>query len=59
MTMDMIIAAVIKGLEDAVKKLEPPFLALPERDETAETLAYWRGARDAYQKVIDTLRELP
>jgi hypothetical protein len=48
--------SLVAELEEAVRKLEPPFLALPERGETAETLAYRRGARDAYQAVIALLR---
>ena len=47
---------MVAELEEAVRKLEPPFLALPERGETTETLAYRRGARDAYQAVIALLR---
>lgn len=57
--MDAIMAAIIEGLRDAIEKLEPPFLALPENGDTAETLAYRRGARDAYQIVLDTLERLP
>lgn len=50
-------ADLIADLEEALRQLEPPFLALPERDETAEALAYRRGARDAYQAVLDALKD--
>jgi hypothetical protein len=56
---DAITAAIIEGLEKAISELEPPFLALPENGDTAETLAYRRGARDAYRNVLDTLKALP
>lgn len=51
--------SILAALKDAVKGLEPPFLALPERGKTVESLAYQRGARDAYLAVIDALEELP
>jgi hypothetical protein len=35
-----------------------PFLALPEHGWNPERLAYQRGARDAYKKVIDALKEI-
>jgi hypothetical protein len=48
-------SAVIAELEEAVRRLEPPFLALPEDGWTAEKLAYQRGARDAYLAVLKLL----
>ena len=55
--MDAILTEVIEKLEFAIKALEPPFLALPEDGHTIESLAYRRGLRDAYQKVLDALKE--
>jgi hypothetical protein len=52
------VAAMIDVMEAALKQVEPPFLALPERGETPETLAYRRGARDAYRGVIVALHAL-
>lgn len=49
---------VIEELQAAIRALEPPFLALPERGETAEQMAYRRGVRDAYTKVLTVLSEL-
>jgi hypothetical protein len=46
---------IIEELQAAVRALEPPFLALPERGETAEQMAYRRGLRDAYTKVLIAL----
>jgi len=57
--MDAIMAGIIQGLRDAIRQLEPPFLALPEDGDTPETLAYRRGARDAYKNVLDALENLP
>ena len=57
--MDMIMVSIIDELERAIKELKPPFLGLPEEGHTAETLAYRRGARDAYTQVLETLRCLP
>jgi hypothetical protein len=48
---------VIEQLRQAIKELEPPFLALPEAGGNPVILAYRRGARDAYQRVLDTLLE--
>jgi hypothetical protein len=48
---------VIEELQEAVRALEPPFLALPERGETAEQMAYRRGARDAYVAVVTALTD--
>jgi hypothetical protein len=50
-------AATIAELEEAIRKLTPPFLALPEDGHTPESLAYARGARDAYQTVVDALKD--
>jgi hypothetical protein len=52
------IADVIAELEAAEAKLAPPFLALPECGETADLLAYRRGARDAYRACLQALKEL-
>jgi hypothetical protein len=49
--------AFIASLEAAIRDLEPPFLALPEHGLTAETLAYRRGARDAYKLILDEVRK--
>jgi hypothetical protein len=45
---------IIEKLEEAIKALEPPFLAL---HWTAEGLAYRRGARDAYIELLKALRD--
>ncbi|HEY1441361.1 MAG TPA: hypothetical protein VGF65_11095 [Mycobacterium sp.] len=55
-------AELIADLQAAVRALEPPFLeppflALPEHGFTTENLAYRRGARDAYTKVLVVLME--
>jgi hypothetical protein len=50
---------IIAELQAAVNVLAPPFLALPERGETAVTLAYRRGVRDAYIAVIAALQNKP
>jgi hypothetical protein len=52
------LARIVAELEAAISQLEPPFLALPERGETAEALAYLRGARHAYQTVIAALEAI-
>lgn len=54
----MTLAETIQGLEAAIKGLEPPFLALPEQGWSAEKLAYQRGARAAYGKVLACLKEI-
>ena len=48
---------IVAQLEEALRRLEPPFLALPEQGETAEALAYRRGARDAYHLVLLALKK--
>ena len=49
------VATFVDELRAAVKSLGAPFLALPEDGHTTETLAYRRGAHDAYAQVIAVL----
>lgn len=54
----MNLLTIIEELEEAVKALDPPFLALPEDGWTLEKLAYQRGMKDAYTKVVVELRKV-
>jgi hypothetical protein len=47
---------LIEELQAAIDALHSP--TLPERGGTAENLAYRRGVRDAYVKVLEALDEL-
>lgn len=51
------LSRIIEQLKEAAAELEPPFLALPEHGHTPESLAYRRGARDAYLQVIEALEK--
>ena len=48
---------MLSELQEAADNLKPPFLALPEEMST-EQAAYRRGARDAYLKVIEAIKEI-
>ena len=50
--------SIIRELEQAAESLTPPFMTLPEDGVSGEKLAYRRGARDAYIKVVASLREI-
>jgi hypothetical protein len=52
-------SSLIEELEAAIKALDSPFLALPEDGHTLESLAYRRGAKDAYQNVVNVLKGWP
>jgi hypothetical protein len=49
--------AIILELQEAIKRLEPPFLGLPEHGFTVESMAYRKGLYDAYVIVLKVIKE--
>jgi hypothetical protein len=56
----MTIAEIITKIEQAITELDvrPPGIGFLKLPEDAEQYAYRRGARDAYQIVVEALKEL-